>query len=53
VAVLGAVAGEPGSRFLDGLHRAGLIAGALWLLAIGVTLAGVRAPRDNRVARAG
>ncbi|WP_284744039.1 MFS transporter [Amycolatopsis sp. RTGN1] len=53
VAVLGAVAGEPGGRFLEGLHRAGLIAGALWLLAIGVTVAGVRAPRDNRVARAG
>ncbi|OXM68816.1 MFS transporter [Amycolatopsis vastitatis] len=53
VAVLGAVAGEPGDRFVAGLHVAGLIAGALWLAAIGVTLAGVRAPRDNRVARAG
>jgi DHA2 family methylenomycin A resistance protein-like MFS transporter len=53
VAVLGAVAGEPGDRFAEGLHAAGLIAGALWLAAIGVTLAGVRAPRDNPVARAG
>lgn len=53
IAVLGAVAGEPGARFVAGLHVAGLIAGALWLAAIGVTLAGVRAPRDNRVARAG
>jgi DHA2 family methylenomycin A resistance protein-like MFS transporter len=53
VAVLGAVAGEPGDRFAEGLHRAGLIAGALWLVAIGVTFAGVRAPRDNSVARAG
>lgn len=53
VAVLGAVAGEPGDGFVAGLHEAGLVAGALWLLAIGVTLAGVRAPRDNRVARAG
>jgi DHA2 family methylenomycin A resistance protein-like MFS transporter len=55
VAVLGAVAGEPGAGFLGGLHRVGLIAGALWLVAIGVTLAGVRkrAPRDNPVARAG
>ncbi|MEV5713938.1 MFS transporter [Amycolatopsis mediterranei] len=53
VAVLGAVAGEPGGRFLAGLHEAGLIAGVLWLVAIGVTLAGVRAPRDNPVARAG
>lgn len=43
VAVLGA----------GGVHAAGLIAAALWLVAIGVTLAGVRAPRDNRVARAG
>ncbi|WP_033262575.1 MFS transporter [Amycolatopsis vancoresmycina] len=46
VAVLGARAG-------GGLHAVGLIAGVLWLLAIGVTLAGVRAPRDNPVARAG
>ncbi|MBE8518955.1 MFS transporter [Amycolatopsis sp. H6(2020)] len=46
VAVLGAVAGEPGG----GLHQAGLIAGVLWLVAIGVT---VCAPRDNPVARAG
>lgn len=53
VAVLGAVAGEPGSGFLAGLHAVGLIAGVLWLVAIGVTLAGVRAPRDNPVARAG
>jgi MFS transporter, DHA2 family, methylenomycin A resistance protein len=53
VAVLGAVAGEPGAGFLGGLHEVGLIAGALWLVAIGVSLAGVRAPRDNRVARAG
>jgi len=53
VAVLGAVAGEPGGRFVEGLHAAGLVAGALWLVAIGVTLAGVRAPRDNPVARAG
>ncbi|MEU8632384.1 MFS transporter [Amycolatopsis sp. NPDC048633] len=53
VAVLGAVVGEPGAGFLGGLHAAGLIAGALWLVAIGVTVAGVRAPRDNRVARAG
>lgn len=53
VAVLGAVGGEPGGRFLAGLHGAGLIAGTLWLVAIGVTLAGVRAPRDNPVARAG
>lgn len=43
VAVLGA----------GGLHTAGLTASTLWLLAIGVTLAGVRAPRDNPVARAG
>jgi DHA2 family methylenomycin A resistance protein-like MFS transporter len=53
VAVLGAVAGEPGGRFLAGLHEVGVIAGVLWLVAIGVTLAGVRAPRDNPVARAG
>ncbi|WP_329044784.1 MFS transporter [Amycolatopsis sp. NBC_01488] len=53
VAVLGAVAGEPGGGFVTGLHGAGLIAAALWLVAIGVTLTGVRAPRDNRVARAG
>ncbi|GLY39130.1 MFS transporter [Amycolatopsis sp. NBRC 101858] len=50
VAVFGTVAGD-GS--VGGLHAAGLIAGALWLPAIGVTLAGVRAPRDNPVARAG
>ncbi|MGW5719261.1 MFS transporter [Amycolatopsis sp. NPDC003865] len=43
VAVLGA----------GGPHRAGLIAAVLWLVAIGVTLAWVRAPRDNPVARAG
>jgi MFS transporter, DHA2 family, methylenomycin A resistance protein len=53
VAVLGAVAGEPGGRFLQGLHVVGVIAGVLWLVAIGVTLTGVRAPRDNPVARAG
>ncbi|MCR6486794.1 MFS transporter [Amycolatopsis sp. OK19-0408] len=35
------------------LHETGLIASALWLVAIGVTLTGVRAPRDNPVARAG
>lgn len=50
VAVLGAVLG---GGFAGGLHAAGLIAGALWLVAIGVTLAGVRAPHDNPVARAG
>ncbi|SEF32406.1 MFS transporter, DHA2 family, methylenomycin A resistance protein [Amycolatopsis pretoriensis] len=43
VAVLGA----------EDLHVAGLIAAVLWLVAIGVTLTGVRAPRDNPVARAG
>ncbi|WP_410592068.1 hypothetical protein [Amycolatopsis sp. lyj-23] len=42
VAVLGAL---PGS----GLPAVGVIAAALWLVAIGVT---VRAPRDNPVARA-
>ncbi|MFJ7215560.1 MFS transporter [Amycolatopsis sp. NPDC098790] len=42
-----------GGGFADGLHAVGLIAGALWLVAIGVTLAWVRAPRDNPVARAG
>jgi DHA2 family methylenomycin A resistance protein-like MFS transporter len=47
VAVLGTVAGGP---FVTGLHEAGLIAGVLWLVAIGVT---VCAPRDNPVARAG
>lgn len=46
VAVLGAAAG-------DGLHTAGLISATLWLVAIGVTLAWVRAPRDKSVARAG
>lgn len=46
VAVLGAVSGA-------GLPAVGVIAAALWLTAIGVTLAGVRAPRDNPVARAG
>ncbi|WP_410570140.1 MFS transporter [Amycolatopsis sp. cmx-4-61] len=45
VAVLGAVSGS-------GLPAVGVIAAALWLVAIGVTLAGVRAPRDNPVARA-
>ncbi|MGW4526321.1 MFS transporter [Amycolatopsis sp. NPDC004378] len=45
VAVLGAVSGA-------GLPTVGVIAAALWLTAIGVTLAGVRAPRDNPVARA-
>ncbi|MFF1607940.1 MFS transporter [Amycolatopsis sp. NPDC058278] len=53
VAVLGTVAGEPGGEFLAGLHEAGLIAAVSWLVAIGVTLTGVRAPRDNPVARAG
>ncbi|WP_410612954.1 MFS transporter [Amycolatopsis sp. lyj-109] len=47
VAVLGAVVGGP---FITGLHEVGLIAGTLWLVAIGVT---VCAPRDNPVARAG
>ena len=44
VAVLGAVVGEPAAReqFATGLHAAGLIAAALWLAAIGVTLACVR-----------
>ncbi|WP_410636171.1 MFS transporter [Amycolatopsis sp. cmx-4-83] len=44
VAVLGAVVGTPGEGFLDGLHVVGAIAAALWLTAIGVTLAGVRNP---------
>ncbi|WP_370961762.1 MFS transporter [Amycolatopsis sp. cg9] len=44
VAVLGSVAGAPGAGFLAGLHEAGVIAAALWLAAIGVTLAGIRAP---------
>jgi len=43
VAVLGAVSGS-------GLPAVGVIAAALWLVAIGVT---VCAPRDNPVARAG
>ncbi|MDS0140512.1 MULTISPECIES: MFS transporter [unclassified Amycolatopsis] len=43
VAVLGAVSDR-------GLPAVGVIAAALWLVAIGVT---VRAPRDNPVARAG
>ncbi|MGW5740374.1 MFS transporter [Amycolatopsis sp. NPDC003861] len=43
VAVLGAVSGR-------GLPAVGVIAAALWLVAIGVT---VRGPRDNPVARAG
>jgi len=47
VAVLGAMTG---GDFLTGLHEVGLVAAALWLVAIGVT---VRAPRDNPVARAG
>ncbi|MBE1496515.1 DHA2 family methylenomycin A resistance protein-like MFS transporter [Amycolatopsis lexingtonensis] len=42
VAVLGTVAGAPGAGFLPGLREAGVIAAALWLVAIGVTLAGVR-----------
>ncbi|MEV4056920.1 MFS transporter [Amycolatopsis sp. NPDC049688] len=50
VAVLGAAVGN---GFVTGLHAVGLITGALWLVAIGVTLAGVPAPRDNPVARAG
>ena len=47
VAVLGTVVAGP---FVTGLHEVGLIAGALWLVAIVVT---VCAPRDNPVARAG
>ncbi|WP_086847450.1 MFS transporter [Amycolatopsis kentuckyensis] len=47
VAVLGTAVAGP---FVTGLHEVGLIAGTLWLVAIGVT---VRAPRDNPVARAG
>ncbi|RSD17065.1 MFS transporter [Amycolatopsis eburnea] len=44
VAVLGAVAGAPGPGFVPGLHAAAAIAAALWLTAIGVTLARVRTP---------
>ncbi|HET6703714.1 MAG TPA: MFS transporter, partial [Amycolatopsis sp.] len=47
VAVLGSAVGGP---FVAGLHEVGVIAGVLWLVALGVT---VRAPRDNPVARAG
>ncbi|WP_206793493.1 MFS transporter [Amycolatopsis sp. MtRt-6] len=43
VAVLGTVVDGP---FVTGLHEVGLIAGTLWLVALGVT---VRAPRDNRL----
>lgn len=44
VAVLGTVVGEPArtATFVTGLHTAGVIAAALWLTAILVTLAGVR-----------
>jgi DHA2 family methylenomycin A resistance protein-like MFS transporter len=42
VAVLGAVAGEPGAGFVAGLHAVGVIAAVVWLVALGVTLGGVR-----------
>ncbi|WIV53400.1 MFS transporter [Amycolatopsis nalaikhensis] len=42
VAVLGALVGEPGGGFLAGLHEVGWVAGALWLVALGVTLMAVR-----------
>jgi DHA2 family methylenomycin A resistance protein-like MFS transporter len=51
VAVLGAIVGEPArpGEFLAGLHVAGVVAAALWLVAIGVTLTAVRTP--DRVSR--
>ncbi|MEU5263551.1 MFS transporter [Amycolatopsis sp. NPDC021455] len=44
VAVFGALVGEPArpGEFLAGLHVAGVVAAALWLVAIGVTVTAVR-----------
>ncbi|MEU4249922.1 MFS transporter [Amycolatopsis sp. NPDC026612] len=48
VAVLGAIVGEPArpGEFLAGLHVAGVVAAALWLVALGVTVTAVRT-RDS------